>query len=138
MRVLAVLPFMMLSGAALAQEGLTAKVQTCAAITDNAARLACFDAAAASIKPAAVATFGLAKPSEAPKTIAMAVSKIETGPDGKLRFTLEDGQVWRQTDGVRLPGLGKGPWTAEVRSAAMGSFMLKLDNRTPVRVKRVS
>ncbi len=82
-----------------------------------------------------------AKPKgEKPKAldrVTLAVKSVEKGVDGRYRFTMEDGQVWRQTDDLKLPAVGKGPWTAEIRKAAIGSFMLKLDNRTAVRAKRV-
>jgi hypothetical protein len=68
--------------------------------------------------------------------VTFPVRSIVKGPDGRYRFTMENGQVWRQTDGITLPAIGKGPWQAEIRKAAIGSFMLKLDDRTSVRVKR--
>jgi hypothetical protein len=95
------------------------------------------ESAAASTTPAASAA---AKPTEKPKTldnVTLAVKSVEKAPDGSYRFVMENGQVWRQTDSIRLPGLGKGPWTAEVRKAAMGTFMLKLGDRTAVRVRRL-
>ncbi len=68
----------------------------------------------------------------------LAIKQINKGADGKLVFVMENGQVWRQTDTIKLAGLGKGPWEAEVRKAMLGSFMLKVDGRTAVRVKRVA
>jgi hypothetical protein len=69
--------------------------------------------------------------------VSLKVKAVEKGADGRYRFTMEDGQVWRQTDDLKLPAVGKGPWTAEIRKAAIGTFLLKLDNRTAVRAKRV-
>lgn len=69
--------------------------------------------------------------------VTFPVKSVTTGPDGRYRFVMENGQEWRQTDGIKLPAIGKGPWQAEIRKAAVGSYMLKLDNRTAVRVKRV-
>jgi hypothetical protein len=143
MRRLTLIPFIVLSSAAYAQEQMPAKVQACADIADKAVRLACFDAAIATYRSAAPST-NMAQPKaatpedETADSISIGVSKIEPGIEGKLRFTLEDGQVWRQTDSVALRNLGKGPWKAQLKQAALGSFMLKVDNRTPVRVKRVS
>lgn len=82
-----------------------------------------------------------AKPTaEKPKPldrVTLAVKSVDKGGDGRYRFTMEDGQVWRQTDDLKLPAVGKGPWIAEIRKAAIGTFLLKLDNRTAVRAKRV-
>jgi len=69
--------------------------------------------------------------------VTFPVKSVTKGPDGKYRFVMENGQEWRQTDGITLPAIGKGPWQAEIRKAAIGSYMLKLDDRTAVRVKRV-
>lgn len=69
--------------------------------------------------------------------VTFPVKSVAQGPDGQYRFTMQNGQVWRQTDGIRLPAIGKGPWQAEIRKAAIGSFMLKLDDRTSVRVRRM-
>jgi hypothetical protein len=95
------------------------------------------ESAAASATPAASTA---AKPAEKPKTldsVTLAVKSIEKNADGSYRFVMENGQVWRQTDQLRLAGLGKGPWTADIRKAAMGTFMLKLGDRTAVRVRRL-
>lgn len=69
--------------------------------------------------------------------VTFAVKSVKPGPDGKYRFVMENGQEWRQTDGMKLSSLGKGPWQAEIRKGAIGGYMLKLDDRTAVRVKRV-
>lgn len=69
--------------------------------------------------------------------VTFPVKSVTKGPDGKYRFIMENGQEWRQTDGMKLTSLGKGPWQAEIRKGAMAGFMLKLDDRTAVRVKRV-
>jgi hypothetical protein len=77
---------------------------------------------------------------EKPKSlerVTFPVKSVNKGPDGRYRFVMENGQEWRQTDGITLPAIGKGPWQAEIRKAAIGSYMLKLDNRTAVRVRRV-
>jgi hypothetical protein len=78
--------------------------------------------------------------SEKPKAlerVTFPVKSVSTGPDGRYRFVMENGQEWRQMDAIKLPAIGKGPWQAEIRKAAVGSYMLKLDDRTAVRVKRV-
>jgi hypothetical protein len=108
------------------------------------------------IEKAETETFGLPAPSlsalaesararptpttEKPKAldrVTFPVKSVTKGPDGKYRFTMENGQQWRQTDSISLPALGNGPWEAEIRKAAVGSYMLKLGDRTAVRVKRM-
>jgi hypothetical protein len=66
------------------------------------------------------------------------VKAIDTGRDGKYRFTMENGQVWKQLDTVKLRNIGNGPWTAEVRKAALGSYLLTIDKQPAVRVERVN
>jgi hypothetical protein len=76
---------------------------------------------------------------ETPKAlerVTFPVKAVRMGPDNKYRFVMENGQEWRQTDTIKLPAIGKGPWQAEIRKAAIGTYMLKLDDRTAVRVKR--
>jgi hypothetical protein len=183
MRMLYAVPFILVSGAALAQEAPLATVYACAGITEASARLACFDTAVATLRQAQtggdlaivsraqIATaereaFGLATPSlstlaqsattntntttttttppraavapaEPLDSVTLALARIETAGDGKLRFITKSGQIWRQTDRIKLANLGKGPWSAEVKKAALGSFMLKIGEKPPVRVMRV-
>src|SRR5690606_33145716 len=63
---------------------------------------------------ASAAPAGSAAATAPPKPIdnvKMAVARVEKEPrGGNLRFTMENGQVWRQTDQITLPGVGKGPW----------------------------
>lgn len=67
--------------------------------------------------------------------ITAVVGKVEKAPKGKLIITLEDGQVWRQTDGgdYRL----KSGDTIIISRGAIGSFYLKkYDANKRIRVKR--
>jgi hypothetical protein len=70
--------------------------------------------------------------------VSFAVKTIATGGDGKYRFTLENGQIWKQLDTVKLRNLGGGPWKAEIRKAALGSYLLTMDKQAAVRVERVN
>ena len=139
---------------ALAQGGLQGRIVSCTNIADATQRLACFDAAALELKQAGEAAFGTASPKPSaltapvetalatkavaePDRVSLAVSALTEGADGKLRLTMENGQVWRQVDTTRLRNVGQGPWTAEIKKAALGSFMLTLNDGRPVRVERV-
>ncbi len=88
---------------------------------------------------APVGTPGAPKPPAEPDKVRMNVTSISMGSDGKARITMENGQVWRQVDTGKLRNIGDGPpWTAEVRKAALGSFLLKLGNSQAVHVERVN
>ena len=176
MRLVVVFAVPLMAWPAFGQGAPLDKVYACAGITDNAARLVCFDEAVSSLKQVEAAggvaivnraeieraekeAFGLRNPSlssvaqsarassspvtaTAQNTVAvdkvtLPVKSVKKGLDGRYRFTMQNGQVWRQTDEIRLPAIGRGPWQAEIRKAAIGTFLLKLDNRTAVRVKRV-
>ena len=165
MRWFCVVPFMLLSAPAFAQQGLPAQVYACANVEDTARRHSCFDALVPELKkaggaePAAKApqepqaqsalTAPVLSPAEAKAAItakreaevsrvALPVKTIETGRDGKYRFTMENGQVWRQLDTVKLRNLGNGPWTAEIRKAALGSYLLTVNKLAAVSVERVN
>jgi hypothetical protein len=160
MRVVAIVAFMLASGAilapgALAQDANAMKVLECLELKDSSTRLACFDVRAPLLKPgpqkspegpgfvarppaqATAPATTLIVPKQTLDRISVGVSAIGIGPDGKLRFTLSNGETWRQTDSTSLKNLGKGPWEAELRKAAMGSYMLRIGNKAAVRVAQV-
>ena len=144
---------------ALAQETPVQNVYACTTVTATAERLACFGAAVAALKQAqkngdvAITTkvqareaerqaFRLAtKPApvsiETPDTITLAGTSITKAANGDPLYSMENGQVWRKTDGPAPVISGKRPGTAQIRKAALGSFMPKMDGRTAVRVTRV-
>ena len=157
-----------LGGAALAQEAPLTKVYACAGLTKADERLACYDAAVAGLKQAEASggvavvskeqiaaaekqSFGRAAPSlsEVTGNVALAappepldridatIVSVTKRLNGLLRFTLADGQVWEEYDKSlgRLPEL---PLKAEIRKATFGSFMIKVENKSLVRVRRVS
>lgn len=67
--------------------------------------------------------------------ITAVVGKVEKAPKGKLIITLDDGQVWRQTDGAsyRL----KSGDTVIISRGTLGAFYLKkYDTNKRIRVKR--
>ena len=70
--------------------------------------------------------------------VTFAVKSVKPGPDGKYRFTLENGQIWKQLDTTKLRNLGSGPWKAEIRKASLGSYLLTVDKQAAVRVERVN
>lgn len=182
MRLLIPAALLLLAAPAYAQAKQVDQVYACAGVTDNAARLACFDTAVAELKRADESggvsvvsrehiekaekeSFGLGSPklstlAEAPAAaptptptrpagvakeeksvsvdnVSLPIKDIGTGPDGRYRIVMENGQVWRQTDEIKLGGLGEQNLVADIRKAALGSFMMKIGNRSAIRVKRV-
>lgn len=157
---------MLLSVPAFAQQELPAQVYACAGIENASQRHACFDGLVPELRmagsQAAATKPPSAEPDRSPLTapvlsaaeaaavrvaprenevdrIALGVTAIGAEGDGKYRFTMENGQIWRQLDTVRLRNLGKGPWRAEIRKAALGSYLLTLDGqRASVRVERLN
>lgn len=72
------------------------------------------------------------------KAITAGVDSITSSRVSGLRITLDNGQVWQQTDGRRVTySKRKGVKEAVIKQAALGSFMMKLDGGVAFRVKRV-
>lgn len=67
--------------------------------------------------------------------LTVPVAAIERNAYDKAIITLENGQVWRQTDSGMFSI--RGIEEAEIRRAALGSFMMKLDGGRSFRVERV-
>ena len=83
-------------------------------------------------------TDGVAPP--APKAIENVQLKLMSAvkrADGRYRFTMEDGQVWEQVETSMVGGVNRLPAPAEIKSAAFGSFMMKIDDGRAIRVRRV-
>jgi hypothetical protein len=152
---------MLLSAPAFAQQGLPAQVYACAGIEEANRRHACFDALVPELKkagagpvslgstPQSALTAPVLSASEAkaiasaskevsPDKASFTVTAVTKAADGKHRFTMENGQIWRQLDTVKLRNLGAGPWAAEIRKASLGSFLLTIDKSAAVRVERVN
>ncbi|MCI4645857.1 MAG: hypothetical protein MRY64_13840, partial [Hyphomonadaceae bacterium] len=66
--------------------------------------------------------------------ITYAITDVDRDAYGKVIVTLENGQVWRQTDSGRTP---RNPEAALIKRAALGSYMMKLDGSRAIRVRRV-
>jgi hypothetical protein len=169
------IPFMLLSCPALAQQAPIEKVYACVDVLEASERHACFDALIPELKrarsgpvaaPAAptpklqqqTAELGGVRATPSPLTapaaplenrigttaapsvdrVTLAVKSIGAGSDGRLRFTMENGQVWRQVDTTRLRNLGTGPWTADIRRASFGSYLLSVNKSAAVRVERIN
>lgn len=128
----------------------------CTAILSDAERLACYDktvkafssearivaerreaqagklAAAAAVAAAAqkADTFGRASESRI-ESVDSTLREMLTDNTGKSVFILENGQIWRQADGFRVPNVRPGT-AITIRRGAMGSFRITVagSNRT--------
>lgn len=157
----------MAAGAAQAADtpraAILQEVVNCRAIADTAARLACYDAAAARLDEAeakgdlvvldraqtqqarreafgfSIPSFDLFNRGERPEKLDRASFKVVRAWDnnaGQWSFELDSGAVWRQTDQERLSRRPKAGSTVEIRSAALGSYLMNVDGQTAIRVKR--
>jgi len=136
----------------------------CRKLTDNTARLACYDQAAASLDQAEAKgdivvvnreqarkvrrqAFGFSLPSitlfergEKPEEIAQADDKIASVKkqlDGKWIFKLEGGATWIQVDLTELPLDPRPGQPVKIRKASMGSFMMTVGSQRAIKVHRV-
>jgi hypothetical protein len=137
-------------------------VLDCRGVADNAARLACYDAAAskmvqaeskgeivvidrAQARQAHREAFGLPLPSLDFVTRALAPEEVDqvqdvvraarADPSGRWTMTLEGGAVWRMIDG-ELPRAPHAGSTVRIRRGSLGSFLMNVDNQHAVKVHR--
>ena len=119
----------------------------CASEADQSKRLACFDALAASLPKVQADQFGLtadiarkrdpAAERRAAETILPGkIVAMGTTRDGKLIFTLDNQQVWIQSE-VKTIEFVVGD-VVHIEHGAMGSLWLAADKGRKTRVKRVS
>lgn len=127
-------------------------VVDCRKVADPTQRLACYDAAAASLDAAEQAgevvvvdraqvreanraafgfnfqmpTFMTGGKAETIDKITATVDSASQDATGKWVFRMSDGAVWRQVDNERVSRDPKPGTTVEIRSAAMGSFMMTI------------
>lgn len=132
----------------------------CRAITAAEARLACFDKSVAEIETAqrtgdvVIADkrqvreskrglFGFGKIrlpifANDDSEITEITAKIQSVRDigyNKFEYSLDDGSRWRQLEGqMMFPKAGQ---QVTIKSAALGSYMLKVGNRSAVRAMRI-
>ena len=121
-----------------------AAVLACTQVADDRARLACFDAAVRTLEvaaeekeeraaEAAVAAFGKQERASGRETLeelTLAVTDVSLDRNGVATFTLENGQIWRQTSRSSQPihsGQMSHIETATITSAAMGSHRMRLE-----------
>jgi hypothetical protein len=79
------------------------------------------------------------KTSEPLKELTLPIKRTSKTSSGKIRFFLENGQVWEQTEKKYAGRLGKGkPDMLTIKNAALGSFRARVNEKGPlIRVRRV-
>lgn len=139
---------------------LLATLNHCRQIQEGSARLACFDAAAAAIAGAGEVAivsradvarnqrslFGFNVETLNPfsgngrepdlQSISATLTSVRDLGRGVWLLTLDDGSVWRLTDSVEPTFSTRRQYPVTVRRAAMGSYLMKVGNFPPFRVRR--
>lgn len=140
------------------------RLLACRALTDGAARLACFDRETASMAGAIAAKdlvvvdrervrearkglFGFSVPSignllgggdaAEDSQLSGTVASANRNADGGWTVRLQDGSVWTQVDDTPVALAPKPGTRVLITRAAMGSFKLKLGNQPNYRAKRI-
>ncbi|MDQ1153961.1 hypothetical protein [Brevundimonas sp. SORGH_AS_0993] len=135
-------------------------VTQCRTIESDAARLACFDAAAATLAAAGevaivsrqeiqqnqrrlfgfdvsiVNPFDRDGRTEELQSITATLTSARNLGRGEWIITLDDGSIWRKIDSGDLSLSTRRRYSVTVRRAAMGSYMMKVGDAPPFRVRR--
>lgn len=116
-------------------------LEKCSEIAAPVDRLACYDKYYPPIVKGDVATvgFGLTAKKDdksEPVKVVAKVATFSTLRDGKRLITLDNGQIWRETE-LKPMVIIKKDMPVVVREAALGTFMLVINDKIPLRVKRV-
>lgn len=75
---------------------------------------------------------------ETQKELVSIISKVEKRSNNRLRFHLENGQIWDQIESKLISVSKKKQSAAHIKKAAFGSFRLRINGKgSPIRVKRI-
>jgi hypothetical protein len=133
---------LLLCGPAAAADEFRDAVSACAAVRDDAARLACYDREVARLgkspedlfgSPAARRETAEAEP-KLPQ-IAARIAAISTRGFGEQVFTLDNGQVWAEKNASNMPLKIGDPVT--IRSGRLGAFYLSNPRGRQTQVSRI-
>ena len=125
-------------------------LRKCASEADQARRLACFDALAATVPKVEADQFGLtadiarkhdpatpAPPLVAPEILPGKIVSLRETSSGELIFTLDNKQVWMQTQVEAGKRFAVGE-NVHIEHGAMGTWWLAAEKGRKTRVKRIS
>ena len=146
---------------------LLQSIRACQQVQDSAARLSCFDKAAAALVGAAAqgdvaivdreqvrnarrSLFGFALPSfpflseskdekdQEPKELVTKLASFRSLGAGRYAFVVEDGNAtWETTESVPLGDVGRGDAVTIQRGGFLGSYFAQIGSNRWVRVRRV-
>lgn len=129
-------------------EALTDGMRRCARESDQAQRLACFDALADSLPKVEADKFGMTAqiahkrdPSQEHRSesgvLTGTIRALRQGPRGELIFTLDNDQVWRQAEPSPNISFSVGE-AVHIEHGAMTSLWLVANHGRKTKVKRIS
>lgn len=151
-------------GAKAARAAVVQKLVDCRKLTDNVARLTCYDQAAAAFDQAeakgdvvvidrdqarevrkqafgftlpSISIFQKGEPKEDLDTFDGAVATARHDGAGHWVIKLEDGAVWAQVGVEELFKTPKPGMKVKIRKAALGSYMMVIDNQGGFKAHRV-
>ena len=148
---------------AAATTGVVAELTGCRTLTDDAARLTCYDKAAAKLEAATAAgdvkvldrediratrrsLFGFELPKlpffkgddsakDTPEAVDTVVKSVQPATYGKFTLTMEDGSVWQSTEPLpRDPKVGA---KVHLKTGALGNFFMTVGSMRSVRAMRI-
>lgn len=151
-RVMSLLAASAFACAAHASE-LPEAAASCAAVASPAERLACYDRVfppaigAETLAEQARADFGLTReestarnpglaPPSGPDSIRATVANVAERSRGSRVITLDNGQVWAQTDASSLGSVEAGD-SVELKRGSFSSYRLMTEGGVPLKVRRV-
>ena len=131
-----------------ATEALSDELRRCGRESDQTRRLACFDALVSSLPKIEADQFGMtadvaqkhnpgtSRPQQT-ETLTGKIVALGEAAQGRLIFTLDNGQVWAQTES--RPGIRFAVGDAvRLEHGSMSSLWLAADHNRKTRVKRIS
>jgi hypothetical protein len=131
-----------------ATEALSDELRHCARESDQTQRLACFDALASSLPKIEADQFGMTadvaqkrnpgtfRPQQN-EALTGKIIALREGAEGRLIFTLDNGQVWAQAESRPSIRFAVGD-AVRLEHGAMSSLWLAADHDRKTRVKRIS
>ena len=135
----------MISSAALgmALSAAAAEKQPCAMLPDDIERLACYDKAfppgpfdQAAVVAATAKNFGKSEKKSTASSIQAGVVSIKYLVRNQRQFTLDNAQIWYETDKGQSVNVKVGDQVT-IKDAAMSSYLLITPGGASIRVKRL-
>jgi hypothetical protein len=129
-------------------DALSDGLRRCARESDEAHRLACFDTLASSLPKIEADQFGMTADvaqkhnpgvfrAQQHEAVTGKIVALREGAEGRLIFTLDNGQVWAQTESRPSIRFAIGD-AVRLEHGAMSSLWLAADHDRKTRVKRIS